>query len=309
MSTPIFQVDAFTNRPFAGNPAGVCLLEGPADDGWMQSLAAEMNVAETAYVYPLEDGFSLRWFTPSVEVDLCGHATLASAHVLWETGQLPQTEPARFQTRSGVLTASPGGEWIELDFPFVAAEPVDPPVGLLEALGVRAVGVYRAGPDYMVELTSESEVRGANPDLTALAKIQTRGVVVTAVAPAAAEPRSDISGPGVPFAVPAGAGAPSASERPGEPSAPGVMAAGSSRGHPAYDFVSRFFAPAVGIPEDPATGSSHCALGPFWAARLSKTQLTGYQASARGGVVRVRPEGRRVHIAGQAVTVFRGELA
>jgi len=276
VSIPIFQVDAFTNRPFAGNPAAVCLLEGPADDGWMQALAAEMNLAETAYVYSVEDGFSLRWFTPAVEVDLCGHATLASAHVLWQTGQLSQTEPARFHTRSGVLSASPAGDWIELDFPCVAAEPVDPPAALLEALGVRAVAVYCAGPDYLVELTSKAEVRNAHPDLTALAKIQTRGVIVTAAANAGA---------------------------------PRAMARASGRGQPGYDFVSRFFAPAMGIPEDPATGSSHCALGPFWAARLGKTQLTGYQASARGGVVRVRPEGQRVRIAGQAVTVFRGELA
>jgi len=258
---PIFQVDAFTDRPFAGNPAAVCLLEQPAEEAWMQKLAAEMNLSETAYLDPRDDGFGLRWFTPTVEVALCGHATLASAHVLCEAGRLPAGETARFHTKSGLLTASQSGGWIELDFPAVAAEPFDAPAGLLDALGLHAVAVFRAGPDYLVEVTSEAEVRGAKPDLARLARFEVRGIIVTA----------------------------------------------PSRVAP-YDFVSRFFAPASGIPEDPATGSAHCVLGPFWATRLGKSELTGYQASPRGGVIRVRPAGDRVRLAGQAVTIFRGEL-
>ena len=258
----LYQVDAFTDRPFAGNPAAVCLLSEPAEEAWMQAMGAEMNLSESAFLHPLPDGsFGLRWFTPTVEVALCGHATLASAHVLWEASRIPAGEAARFQTRSGLLTAHRAGDWIEMDFPSVRCEPAAPSSGLAQSLGVQPVAVFRAGPDYIVELATEVEVRAAKPDLAALAQVQARGIAITA---------------------PASAGG--------------------------YDIISRFFAPAAGIPEDPVTGSLHCALGPLWAPRLGKAELAACQASARGGTLRVRPAGERVLISGQAVTVFRGEL-
>jgi PhzF family phenazine biosynthesis protein len=257
----IVQVDAFTDRPFAGNPAGVCVLPGPADAGWMQQVAAEMNLAETAFLYLENGGYHLRWFTPVAEVDLCGHATLASAHVLWSEGHLAAGAQARFRTLSGVLTADRRGDWIELDFPAEPATAVEPPPGLIAALGVDAVAVARNRVDYLVEVADEATVRGARPEMQALAAIETRGVMITS--------RSGAAG---------------------------------------IDFVSRFFGPALGIPEDPVTGSAHCCLGPYWAARLGKTDLIGYQASARGGTVRVRLAGDRVKLLGQAVTTLRGEL-
>jgi PhzF family phenazine biosynthesis protein len=260
---PIYQVDAFTNRPFAGNPAAVCILPGPADVGWMQNVAAEMNLAETAFLYQQqeEEGFNLRWFTPVAEVELCGHATLASAHLLWEVGHLKPDEQARFHTLSGLLTASKSGDWIELDFPATPAEATTPPDELARALGVEPRYVGKNRFDYLVEVDSEEVVRGIEPDLAALAKVTERGVMVTSLA---------------------------ASQE--------------------YDFVSRFFAPGVGINEDPVTGSAHCCLGPFWSERLGKSELVAYQASSRGGVVRVRVGEERVYLGGQAVTVLRGEL-
>jgi predicted PhzF superfamily epimerase YddE/YHI9 len=261
MGIRIVQVDAFANRPFTGNPAAVCLLPAPRDERWMQDVAREMNLAETAFLHPEGDGYRLRWFTPAVEVALCGHATLASAHVLWEDGRLPPHQPVRFHTRSGVLTAERRDEWIELDFPATPAEPVAPPPGLAAALGAAPVWVGRSRFDYLVELGSEDAVRALAPDLAAVARLDARGVIVTSRAASAG-----------------------------------------------YDFVSRFFAPAVGVPEDPVTGSAHCTLAPFWAARLRTTAMTGFQASARGGVVRVRSAGERVVLGGQAVTVLRGEL-
>lgn len=260
MTIPIFQVDAFTDKPFAGNPAAVCLLLGPADEAWMQAVAAEMNLSETAFLYPREEIFDLRWFTPAVEVDLCGHATLASAHILWEEGRLPLDAPARFETRSSLLTARRDGAWIELDFPATPAEPAESPPGLIEALGVAPLYVGKSVFDYLVEVASEEDVRNVRPDFALLAKVPARGVIVTSGA---------------------------ASE---------------------YDFVSRFFAPASGINEDPVTGSSHSCLGPFWSERLAKRELLAYQASARGGVIRVRAGDERVYLAGQAVTITRGEL-
>ena len=255
------QVDAFASRPFTGNPAAVCVLPAPRDERWMQDVAREMNLAETAFLHPEDDGYRLRWFTPAAEVALCGHATLASAHVLWEDGHLPPGEPARFHTRSGVLTAERRDDWIELDFPATPAEPTAPPPVLVAALGASPRWVGRTRFDYLVELASEEAVRTLAPDLAELAALDARGVIVT------------------------------------------------SRGaSAAYDFVSRFFAPGIGVPEDPVTGSAHCALAPFWAARLGKTAMTGFQASARGGVVRVRWAGERVVLGGQAVTVLRGEL-
>jgi PhzF family phenazine biosynthesis protein len=261
MGVPMYVVDAFADRPFAGNPAAVCLLDRPADEGWMQSVAAEMNLSETAFLVPESDGYRLRWFTPTVEVALCGHATLASAHILWETARLPAHNPARFQTRSGALTATRAGDEIVLDFPAVPVEPCAPPDGLIEALGAKPRNVARNRMDMLVELDSESDVRGLRPDFGRLAAVPVRGVIVTA-----------------------------ASEQ------------------PAFAFVSRFFAPASGVPEDPVTGSAHCALGPFWAARFGTNDLVGRQVSRRGGTVRVSVRGNRVQLAGRAVTVLRGEL-
>lgn len=261
VSQPFTQVNAFTDRPFAGNPAAVCLLPSEREAGWMQLVAREMNLAETAFLVRRADGFELRWFTPSVEVDLCGHATLASAHVLWEEGQLRPDETGRFHTRSGLLTAARRDGLIWLDFPATPPVPAAPPDGLGAALGVPFGFVGRSPFDYLVELESEATVRALVPDLAVLARIGGRGVIVTA--------RSATAG---------------------------------------QDFVSRFFAPAAGVPEDPVTGSAHCALGPYWADKLGRTALTGYQASARGGLVRVRVAGDRVLLGGHAVTVMRGEL-
>ncbi len=261
MPVPIYQVDAFTREPFQGNPAAVCLLDAPRSDAWMQNVAREMNLSETAFLQAQEDGFSLRWFTPAVEVDLCGHATLASAHTLWETGTLPAGKQARFFTRSGLLTAERSGDWIGLDLPLIAPATAQAPSGLAAALGANPLAVLQAGPDLMVELESEQTVRALQPDLTALLRLPLRGLIVTAQAAKAG-----------------------------------------------FDFVSRFFGPWVGVPEDPATGSAHCALGPFWAPRLGKSEMAAYQASARGGVLRVVVGRERVRVSGQAVTVLRGEL-
>ena len=257
----LYQVDAFTDRPFAGNPAAVCLLPEPRGERWMQDVAREMNLSETAFLHPEDGGYRLRWFTPAVEVELCGHATLASAHVLWETGRLPAGETARFHTLSGLLTAQRTGEWIELDFPARAAEETTAPEGLAEAAGAEPCFVGKSRYDYLLELASEGAVRSADPDFRRLAALKVRGVIITA----------------------------RASEGP-------------------YDVVSRFFAPGSGVDEDPVTGSAHCTLGPFWASRLGKRELLAYQASARGGVVRVRVEEDRVKLGGQAVTVLQGRL-
>ena len=272
MAIPIYQVDAFTDRPFAGNPAAVCILPAPADAAWMQAVAREMNLSETAFLSPQadgyhEDGYILRWFTPAVEVDLCGHATLASAHVLWETGRLQPQEQARFHTRSGLLTAVrradgiQDDEYIVMDFPATPDEPVSAPPGLGEALGVVPLYVGKSRFDYLVEVESEAAVRALRPDFAALRRLGVRGVGVTS--------RADT---------------------------------------PGFDFVSRFFAPGAGVDEDPVTGSAHCCLGPFWQRRLGKAEFTAYQASARGGTVHVRVDGERVRLGGQAVTVLRGEL-
>ncbi|HLF79035.1 MAG TPA: PhzF family phenazine biosynthesis protein [Dehalococcoidia bacterium] len=261
MSLTIYQVDVFTNRPFAGNPAGVCLLDAPRDDAWMAAIAAEMNLSETAFLVPNGEAFDLRWFTPTVEVDLCGHATLASAHVLWQTGRLPTDAQAVFNTRSGRLTAKRDGDWIELDFPATPPELAEAPEALLRALNVTPVTVGRSVFDYLVEVESEDVVRKLKPDYGLLATVPARGVMVT-----------------------------------------------SRSSGPAYDFVSRFFGPAAGINEDPVTGSAHCCLGPFWGERLGKSEMLAYQASARGGVIRIRLAGERTLLGGQAVTVMRCEL-
>jgi PhzF family phenazine biosynthesis protein len=263
MGQIIYQVDSFTNKPFAGNPAAVCILPQERDERWMQDVAREMNLSETAFLVRARDGYNLRWFTPAVEVALCGHATLASAHILWETGTLRPNEQARFHTLSGLLTADRRGDWIEMDFPAKAETPFEVPDGLVEALGagLQVKNIVANEFDIVVEVASESVVRGMQPDITRLSKIPVRGVIITS--------RAD---------------------------------AGD------YDFVSRFFAPAAGVNEDPVTGSAHCFLSPYWSERLGRNTLVGYQASARGGVVKVRLDGERVHLGGQAVTVLRGEL-
>jgi PhzF family phenazine biosynthesis protein len=268
-------VDAFTEKPFAGNPAVVVLIDEPAGEAWMGSLAREMGVSETAFVSPRAAGsespdrieaadasYDLRWFTPDVEVDLCGHATLASAHALWQEGRVSAGTPIHFHTRSGILGAVRRDSWIELDFPAAPAAAEAAPRELLDALGagLRWSGRTDLG-DWLLELEDEAIVRNLAPDYARLAVHPARGIIVTA--------RAD-----------------------GD-----------------HDFVSRFFAPAVGIDEDPVTGSAHCALAPFWAERLGRDQLTGYQASPRGGIVRVRLAGSRVILSGKAVTVLRGELA
>lgn len=261
MSQRVVQVDAFTAVPFAGNPAAVCIMNEAREDEWMQRVAMEMNLSETAFLVPEQDGYRLRWFTPTAEVDLCGHATLASAHVLWEDGVLPANRAAVFYSRSGRLGATRHDGWITLDFPAQEAVEVDPPAGLIEALGVTPSFVGRNAFDYLVEVANARNVLEANPDLTRLRAVPCRGVILTS--------RSD---------------------------------------EPEYDFVSRFFAPAVGVDEDPVTGSAHCCLAPYWAERIGRTELVGFQASARGGIVRVRVHGERVLLSGQAITVMHGEL-
>lgn len=261
MGLRITQVDSFTDRPFRGNPAAVCVLPAAGEENWMRQVAQEMNLSETAYLYPQGDGFNLRWFTPTVEVALCGHATLASAHVLWEEGLISPGQEARFYTRSGLLTAQRRGEWIEMNFPAVVENASPAPPGLAEALGTELGYVGKNKFDYIVELKSAEAVRKLQPSFAALKTLGVRGVIVTS--------RSD---------------------------------------QQEYDFISRFFAPGSGIDEDPVTGSAHACLGPFWRGRLGKTEFTAYQASPRGGIVRVRLNDGRVILGGKAITVLRGEL-
>jgi PhzF family phenazine biosynthesis protein len=259
MSVPIVQVDAFTAVPFAGNPAAVCILPEPRDEQWMRNVARELNLSETAFLHPEQDGYRLRWLTPAIEVDLCGHATLASAHVLWQDCHLGPDAEARFYTRSGLLTCRRDGEWIEMNFPAKLAESAEAPAELSDALGANLTWVGRNQFDYLVEVADEATLRSLQPNHHLLRQLPVRGVIVTALGQE-------------------------------------------------YDFVSRFFAPGAGIDEDPVTGSAHTALAPYWAARLKKDCMTGFQASARGGVVKVRLDGDRVHMSGQAVTVLRGNL-
>ncbi len=246
---PLLIVDAFTDRAFAGNPASVCFLERWPADEWLSKLAAEMNHSETAYLVAKGSDFELRWFTPAVEVDLCGHATLASAKALYHTGRVPPMQPITFHTRSGALIASPQGDEIQLDFPVTPAEAAAPPAGLIEALGVTPCNVGRSKFDYLVEVEADDTLRTMTPDFRALLAVDCRGVIVTA--------RSS---------------------------------------DPAFDFVSRFFAPGAGIDEDPVTGSAHCTLAAYWHERLGKDELRAFQASSRGGAVGVRRVGDRVQL-------------
>jgi PhzF family phenazine biosynthesis protein len=260
MNQEVYQVDAFADAPFMGNPAAVVVRETFLPDALMQQIALEMNLAETAFLARRADGFNLRWFTPTVEVDLCGHATLASAFVLWDMGYLPINVAAYFHTRSGLLTALPSGEGITLDFPAERVVAADTP-GLTEALGVKARFVGRNRLDYLVEVDNAETVRRLTPDMGKLAQSGGRGIIVTA---ASDDPR--------------------------------------------YDFISRFFAPAAGVPEDPVTGSAHCALAPYWRDNFGRDELVGYQASARGGTVRTECRGDRVMLNGNAILTMTGTL-
>lgn len=261
MSQILHVVDAFTDQPFAGNPAAVCVLNAPADENWMKQVAREMNLSETAFLHPIDGGWSLRWFSPAVEVKLCGHATLASAFTLWETGVLKADETARFHTLSGWLTCSREGTWITMDFPAKICEPCPAPAGLTEALGCELLPCGLNGMDYLVEVADETILRSLSPNFSALATLPVRGVIVTC--------RSE---------------------------------------SPAFDFVSRFFAPAAGVNEDPVTGSAHCALGPYWQGKLGKSDFTAFQASERGGIVKLSVRDDRVLLRGQAVMMSRVEL-
>lgn len=266
MSLPIALVDAFTHTAFAGNPAGVCVLEREIPDDLMQRIANEMNQSETAFLINRGDYYSLRWFTPAVEVDLCGHATIASAHYLYTEQLADPTQTLVFETRSGRLTAAPvtheGQAFIALDFPADPVEKTTTTLDLKKVLGAEPLGVYRGRFDYLVELESEDVVRNLKPDLLAITTLKARGIVVTSQANKGSE----------------------------------------------LDFVSRGFFPQSGINEDSVTGSAHCMLAPFWGDRLGKTQMLGYQASARGGYVRMEVRGDRVHLLGNAVVMMKGTL-
>jgi PhzF family phenazine biosynthesis protein len=261
MTIPLFHVDAFTDQPFAGNPAAICILPAWREDRWLQSVAREMNLSETSFLVKNQDGFDLRWFTPTVEVDLCGHATLAAAHVLWHQRFAGAGAEIRFSTKSGILKASPGEAGIELDFPLKPEQQAEPPAGLIDALGIKPKYVGKNQFDYLVEVESEIVLRKMAPDFKRVATVKVRGIIVTT--------RST---------------------------------------DPKFDFLSRFFAPNAGVDEDPVTGSAHCCLADYWRKKLSKNQFVAYQASARGGVVRVRIQGDRVFLGGTAVIVAKGEL-
>ncbi len=261
MSQKIIQVDAFTNEPFKGNPAAVCILEKEADEKWMQLVANEMNLSETAFLFPIEGGYNLRWFTPAAEVDLCGHATLASAHVLYEDGFFNKSDTIKFNTKSGWLSAVKEGDWITLDFPSIPPKEIPAPAGLSEIFGVKPnfVGIF--SKDTFVELESDELVRSFKPDFSKFTILPNPDLVITA---------RDKSGEAT--------------------------------------FVSRFFAPSVGIPEDPVTGSIHSTLTPYWAAKLGKMEMIAHQVSERYGVLKVKLEGDRVKIGGQAIITMRTDL-
>jgi PhzF family phenazine biosynthesis protein len=264
MAVPIYVVDAFTSRAFTGNPAGVCLLKKPAEAAWMQSVAAEMRHAETAFITPVQNGHNLRWFTPTVEVDLCGHATLAAAHVLWQVGHLAQDDPAVFHTKSGDLTCTRHGYGIQMDFPAELAGPSKVSAETVQSmlcLSAPAQFIGENRMDVLVEVEDQHVLKNLEPNFEQICGLKTRGIIVTA------------------------------------------KAIGDE-----YDFVSRFFAPAFGVPEDPVTGSAHCCLGPYWAEKLGRIDLVGYQCSPRGGTVRVGVRGDRVLLQGHAITTLMGEF-
>jgi PhzF family phenazine biosynthesis protein len=260
----IIQVDAFSDRVFAGNPAAVCVLDTMPDREWMQLVAREMNLSETAFVVKQDSGnYLLRWFTPTTEVPLCGHATLASAHVLWTEGYLEPEQEITFQTQSGLLTAKYRDNWIELNFPVNLSAPIATPPELEQALGVTIKTTLQNSLGYLAEVETAEILVALQPNFSLLKTLAIPNVIVTSI---------------------------------GDQESP-------------YDFVSRFFAPGLGIDEDPVTGAAHCCLAPFWRDRLQKNEFLAYQASSRSGVVKVTFDGgERVFLSGQAVTVMRGEL-
>ena len=255
----IYQVDAFTDKPYSGNPAAVCILESKPTDKLMQDIASEMSLPETAFLLPFKDGYSLRWFTPSSEIDLCGHATLASAHILMEKGYINEGQKVDFYTKSGLLTAKSEDGWIRLNFPARPEKESNAPDNLIDALNINPIYVGKNIFDYIVEVETEEIVRNIKPDFNKLMKVDMRGVIVTAKSKE-------------------------------------------------YDFISRFFAPEIGVFEDPVTGSAHCCLGPYWRNKLGKDEFIAYQASSRGGVLRVKVVDDRVFISGKAVTVLEWEI-
>ena len=263
MKQTIIQVDSFTNQAFQGNPAAVCVLSSPQEEGWMQSVAQEMNLSETAFLIKQDQSYSLRWFTPATEVPLCGHATLASAHVLWTEGYASTGQQLQFETKSGILTAKYQDDWIELNFPANRSQDIPPITKLADALGVPLKTVLYNSLGYLVEVANAQQVRQLQPNFTLLKQLPISNVIVTSKG----EENSE------------------------------------------YDFLSRFFAPGLGIDEDPVTGAAHCCLAPYWRDRLHQDQFLAYQASSRGGVVKINYDGGdRVFLLGQAVTVMRGEL-
>lgn len=261
----LFIVDAFTDKPFSGNPAAVCILQESKPDEWLQKFAAEMNLSETAFVKKDSNGFSLRWFTPEVEVELCGHATLAASHVIWQNEFINQNQDLVFHSvYSGTLTASKNKDEITLNFPSIPTSISESTPDLEKALGAVPVSVHNCGKseyNFLVELESESQIRNLKPDFNLMAKLPKFGVIITA--------KSD---------------------------------------NIDYDFVSRYFAPAKGINEDPVTGSAHCSLAPYWSKKLGKTEMKAFQASKRGGSMIVRIENDRVFLTGKAVTITEGKF-
>ena len=263
MKQLIIQVDSFTKQAFRGNPAAVCVLSSPQDEGWMQSVAQEMNLSETAFLIKQDQSYNLRWFTPTTEVPLCGHATLASAHVLWTEGYASTGQELRFKTKSGILTAKYQDDWIELNFPANRSQDIPPITKLADALGVPLKTVLYNSLGYLVEIADAQQVRQLQPNFTLLKQLPISNVIVTSKG----EENSE------------------------------------------YDFLSRFFAPGLGVDEDPVTGAAHCCLAPYWRDRLHQDQFLAYQASCRGGVVKINYDGGdRVFLLGQAVTVMRGDL-
>ena len=261
MAIPLFQVDAFTSEAIRGNPAGVVILPQKMTDQWMQAVAKEINLSETAFLLKEQDGFSLRWFTPKIEVELCGHATLASAHILFEKGYLEPNLTANFNTLSGSLCASTSAGWITLNFPSLSLEQIPISDQIIRALGFTPKDVFKTDVNILVEMENPDDVKKFTPNFLRLAELPFQGLIITA-----------------------------------------------RGGNDKYDFISRYFAPRVGIDEDPVTGSAHCSLAPYWAQKLNKQEFNAYQASERGGVLKVKLENDRVLLKGQAVTVFSGNL-
>lgn len=261
MAHALYQVDAFTQKPFEGNPAAVCVLEGPQKEDWMQSLASEMNLSETAFLLPEQDGWRLRWFTPTTEVDLCGHATLASAMVLFETHPELRDDTIRFLTKSGELLAKWVEGQVELNFPAMKPQPLTVPNQVVKVLGFQPVGAVFSGNYFLFEAGDPSQIMDADPDMDDLAGLPMPEVIITAKSPM-----------------------------------------------PEYDFISRFFAPQLGVDEDPVTGSAHCLLTPYWGEKLGKKRLSAFQASKRGGSLELEWVDDRILIKGSAAFIFKAEL-